>query len=115
VVKFQWTPNEPLQTNEGYAVLLWRDGEYRGASGLDLPAVHDACHDPVLVNYLQVNDISKVPQVKETGWYNWTVVVVNTTQPDGKGHPCTVVSNQPTPYQFTYSGGAEPPAPESPD
>jgi serine/threonine-protein kinase len=109
-IRFTWTASGALGPGDGYAVLVWPEGLAGGRTGLDLPAVHDACRQPLRATELTVNDITKLGI--GPGRYNWTVVVVDTSRPDGKGHPCTVISDQPMPHQFTYSGGAAP-TPES--
>jgi hypothetical protein len=111
-VTFAWEDPLSLQPNEGYAVLVWREGEQAGRSGLDLPTIHDACRARLSDTSLRVNDISKV--LPASGVYNWRVVVVDMLRSDGK-HLCTVISDEPTPFRFTYSadiGGGEQKPPE---
>lgn len=108
-ITFKWSSGGyQLGPEDGYAVLVWQenDTQYQGKTGLDLPAIHNACDSPhqdtSLVNGFAVNH--------DPGTYLWTVVVVNTRQKDAHGR-CVVISEEPKPNRFTYEVSAPVAAP----
>lgn len=117
-VTFNWQSGgyEP-GLSEGYAVLVWKEGENQGKSGLDLPTIHDACNktNPYRDTKFQYN-FAAIGEQKGPGVYQWTVVVVDTNQVDPSdptGKRCLVISEQPEPHRFTFvtRGGEKTPAP----
>jgi serine/threonine protein phosphatase PrpC len=120
-VRFSWTTaGRALQPGEAYAPLVWRAGDPKvdGCRGLACPAAFDACKDPWTSSVWAIQDFEKGPGKAGPGDYLWTVVIVDTTEPDpADPSRCLVISDQPPSHRFTYvvpggGGGGEPlPAP----
>jgi len=106
-VRFAWTTaGRALQAGEAYALLVWRasDPKYNGCMGLDCPAAFDACRDRWTSPFWAIQDFEKGPGRAGPGNYLWTVVIVDTTQPDpGDLRRCLVISDQPAAQRFIYA------------
>jgi eukaryotic-like serine/threonine-protein kinase len=109
-IDFYWrlgAAGETLGNTESFALLVWPDTpEYAGRSGLDLPAVTDACGK---VSYQYASWADYYYQCVGYGYfttypqYKWTVVVVDRAQKDSSGR-CLVISQQPAPQTLKGRG-----------
>jgi serine/threonine protein phosphatase PrpC len=89
-VTFVWSYSGSLGEGEAFQVWMWRDNEpHLGAA-------------EVWKLTSQTINLEGVPQLKQAGEYNWTVVVVEEAPPNRR------LSPEPTPWQFRYAGPKTP-------